>query len=130
MKIRNVENLINVTLDMSFEDAMKVQKFAPEAMMLKDDNENQIFKVCIKDGSRYEPMGDLCEFAAEFVKVREKPTIWFGIDDIAKDDVEEYIVEHQGMSLAKIKKVEEQMTAALADVDTEVGTIRDAIDVL
>ena len=130
MKIRNIENLINVTLDMSFEDAMKVQMYAPEAMTLKDEEGNQTFKVCVKNCTYLTPMGSLCDFAAEFVEVREKPTIWVGIDDIPKDEVEAYLLERHGMKLAKVKKIEQQMLDALKGVDAEVNSIKDSVSVL
>ena len=130
MKIRNIENLINVTLDMSFEDAMKVQKYAPEAMALKDEDGNQTFKVCVKNCTFLTPMGELCGFAAEFVEVREKPTIWVGIADVPKDEVEAYLLEHYGMELAKVKKIEQQMLEALRGVEAEVDSIKDSVSVL
>lgn len=130
MKIRNIENLINVTLDMSFEDAMKVQTYAPESMTLKDEDGNQTFKVCVKGCTYLAPMGDLCDFAAEFVEVREKPTIWVGIADVPKDEVETYLLEHYGMKLAKVKKIEQQMLDALKGVEAEVNSIKDSVSVL
>ena len=130
MKIRNIENLINVTLDMSFDDALKVQTYAPEAMILKDEAENQTFKVFVKNSTFLTPMGELCDFAAEFVGVREKPTIWVGIADVPKDEVEDFLLEHHGMKLAKVKKIEQQMLDALKDVEAEVNSIKDSVSVL
>lgn len=132
MKIRNVENLVNVTLDMSFEDAVKVQKFAPESMLLTNDNGDQLFKVkvCPNHGLFATFMGEIGDFGAEFTEVREAPTIWFGMADVPKEKVEATILEDFGMTLAKIKKVEAQMLEALKGVETEVASVQNSIAVL
>ena len=130
MKIRNVENMVNVKLDMSFEDAVKVQKYDPDAMVLKDAAGNEIFKVCVKKCTFGGYLGSLGTFGAEFVEVREQPTMWIGIDDIEKDDVADFILEHFGMDLAKVKEVEKQMADALKAVEGKVSSVADAITVL
>lgn len=130
MKIRNVENMVNVKLDMSFEDAVKVQKYDPDAMVLKDEAGNEIFKVCVKKCAFGGYLGSLGTFGAEFVEVREQPTMWIGIDDIEKDSVADFILENFGMDLAKVKEVEKQMADALKAVEGKVSSVADAITVI
>lgn len=129
MKIKNAGSMINVTLDMSFDDAVKVQKYAPEAMILTDEDKNQLFRACVRTCCG-NTGGQVNNCSAEFIKEREKPAIWFNIGDIPKEEVEAYILEHFGMPLAKVKKVEKQMLEALEKVDAEVGSIKDAIGIL
>ena len=128
MKVRKIENLIGFALDVNVDDFEKVKKYKPEALRLFDEEENCVFAVeGVKGNYCGSCMGEVNDFSAVFIEVGEKLLIWMAVPCNHLEDTQEFVLEEYGMSIAKIKQVEEQVAKAVEAANAEVEAIKDVI---
>lgn len=128
MKVKKIENLVGIALDVNVDDFEKVKKYAPEALKIVDEEGNEKFAV---DGTAGmfcgSVMGELSDWGAMFTEVGDKMIIWMGVPSEHLKDAKEWMVEHSGMALAHLKDVEAQIKGAIEAANKKVESIEDTI---
>ena len=127
MRIKKVENLIGIALEVSAKDFEKVQKYAPEATKLVDEEGNEKFAVAGTAGKFCgSVLGELNNVGAMFQFVGDKPLIWMGIDTEYLDNAKQHLMDDFGVSLANLRLVEKQIKNAVEAVDAKIASVGDA----
>ena len=128
MKVRKIENMVVIALDVDAKDFDKVAKYAPDALKIVDDDGDEKFKVIASDGPFCgQVSGELKDYSAVFIKVGDKLLAWMGVPPAGMEDPKQFMLDEYGMALANLGKVEKQVKEAVADATKRVDEIAGAI---
>ena len=114
----------------ALEDLQKVEKFRPEALKLYEGEGNAkkiTYAICTTKGN-----GTINAIGAEFGETTTddgKATISMLLPNGTKDP-KKWAEDHIGVAILKLKKIEEQIAPAMADVADEQAAVRAAITVM
>lgn len=118
-----------VVSSIKLEDLRKVAKYRPDALTLKDEDGNAYFAVCVgkkpeigKFGVVYNAeMNDGSGIACLTVDISDRnPAV----------DVKTYLADLLGGTLANINAVETGVAATLSEIDAEIASVKDSIEIL
>lgn len=128
MKVRKIENMLVIALDVKADDFAKVAKYAPDALKIVDEDGDQKFSVLASDGPFCgQVFGELKDYSAVFIKVGDKLLAWMGVPEQGLENVKQFMLDEYGMALANLGKVETQIKSAIADANAKVAAIADTI---
>lgn len=130
MKVKTIENMAVIALDCKVEDIEKVETYAPEAMILKDEDGNQTFKLIVDCCPYGVNLGGIADFMASFSIVGDKVLCWFGLpsDSVeSKESKEEYIKKNYGVTLNNIIEVETQIKSVIANINHKIEEVGENI---
>ena len=131
MKVKKIENLVGIALDVNVKDFEKVQKYFPEKLKVVDEDGNDKFAVTGCKGSYCgSRMGELNDYSAAFIAVGNKFLIWMAVPEDALKDTKKWVVDNYGFALKYLGTVEQQIAEAVKDAEAEIASISDAIDEL
>lgn len=123
MKIKVIENKILVESSVTVEEFEKVQRYAPEALIIRDDEGDEIFAVMIEEHSMVDDIG------VAFNKHGNKLIAWLHMAK-AEGPKKKYIEETYGMALSRLKEVEAKVAQCLNDVQAKISTVTDSIEII
>lgn len=131
MKIKTIENMAVIELDVTASNLEKVMKYSPEALTIKNDDGDELFKVIVSDTPAVK--GAVTVFGAVFSISNDKPLLWIGIpnDSVgSREDKEAYLLNKMGMEMTYIRTIETQIKDALRSVDSKINAVKDCIESL
>ncbi len=131
MKIKTIENLAVIQLDVTVNDFKKVAKYAPDVMTTKDDEGNETFRVSLHDKSYCCTLGEIGTYGATFVGSNNKCLIWIPIPcgNVESNDAKkEYLMDTYGMEIGRIADIDKQIIDAAEDVAAKIARIDDCIE--
>ena len=123
MKVKVIENKILVESSITVEEFEKVQRYAPEALIIRDDEGDEFFAVMVEERSM---VGD---FGIAFNKHGDKLIAWLDMDKI-EGPKKKHIEEKYGMALSRLKEVEAKVAQCLNDVEAKISTVTDSIEII
>lgn len=115
-KIVVAGDAVVVTSELKLEDIKTVQKYRPDALILKggEDGKEEIFRIAAVSGP-----GDIGVFGAAFgqaTRDEERKAVITMMLGQPVGDVKEYIADKWGAALMNLGKLEESIPAALAEI--------------
>lgn len=122
-----VGDALIITSEVTFEDWKLVKKYRPEALVLRDEEKNEYFRVGV--GS-----GDVSQFGVEWGgethDERKLATITLAIDGCGTpEEIKADLAEDIGVILLNINKVEEKIPEVLDEIKAERDKILEAITI-
>lgn len=109
----------------ALEDLIKLEKYRPEALVLKDEDGNVTFKV----GTSC--CGSISDYGVGFADEtfgNGKACLTVPGGD-AYTTAEEFVLKEIGIAINKLNKVESQIAGALDEVEAEIDAIKGAIEI-
>lgn len=126
-KITVSGNGVTVKFDKTLGEIKTLEKHDPKALRLYDEEKNEIFRVASTTGE-----GSINSIGAEFgseSRDEEKKAILTLMMPSEARDAKAWVEEVIGTAVLKLNKVEAQMTAALAQVNSDLAAVRESITV-
>lgn len=119
-----------ITSALTLDQIKAVEKYAPEKTVLKggEDGKEEIFAICSSDDA-----GDINEFGAAFGRTTRDEagtaciTMMLGK---VEGDIQAHVADLIGAALVKLNKLEEQILAALPEVEAYKAAMLSAIEVV
>ncbi|MCD8376442.1 MAG: hypothetical protein LUD69_05815 [Oscillospiraceae bacterium] len=124
-KIVIAGDAVVVTSSMKLEDIKNIQKYRPDALLLKDEDGEPVFKLGVsRDGS----CGSLGKYGAEFANAARDGSglaiMTLSAAGAPEDqDITEFVADTIGANVAQLNKLE----ATLPDVLSEIAAEREEI---
>lgn len=123
--IKVLGNAAVITSTLKYEDIKKVQKYRPDALVLRE-NDEPVFKVGISEHQ----LGDCSKYGISFGGSNEAGyatvTTTFG----ECEDVKAWLADKYGAALAYLNSMEASLPAVIGAVDAERAAILDSITVM
>ena len=116
-KVKTMGQAIVVVSEVKLEDIKKIQKYRPEALVLKggEDNKEEIFRVGIGDGKINTYGASFCEETRDDEKLA---TITM-TTNYNGDDIKGFIADELGGALTNLGKLEKTLPEVLESIDKE-----------
>lgn len=129
-KITVAGDAVVVTSSMKLEDLKTIQKYRPEALVLRggEDGKEELFRICVTDGA-----GDVNKYGASFG--RKAPddsglaTITMCYDAPAGTNIKEAVADSIGYAVNKLNAIEGSLPTVLAQITAEKAAIMENITV-
>ena len=126
-KVVSVGQAVVITSEVKLEDIKKIQKYRPEALVLKggEDNKEEIFRIGIGDGK-------INTYGASFGEATrddEKLATITMTTNYNGDDIKGFIVDELGGALTNLGKLEKTLPAVLESIDKDRAAIMDGITI-
>ena len=123
-KVVSVGDAVVITSEVKLEDIKKIQKYRPEALVLKggEDNKEEIFRIGIGDSG-------INTYGASFCKeTRDDKLATITLTtNYSGDDIKGFIADELGGALTNLGKLEKTLPAILESIDKERAAIMDDI---
>lgn len=121
MKLVSNYDTVTIQSDITIEDFRKVERYAPDALVLYKDKE-PIYTITYE----YEAAAELSNYGTTFNDCTEsgKMFVTYGVRGT---NTEEDLLEIFGMSLVHLKEIEAQVINALNGVDTTLNAVKGSI---
>ncbi len=119
-KIKKVGQALVLTSAITAEEFDKVRKFKPEALELRTEKGDVTFKVMLDEGG-------VSKYGVSFDSVNKDEYLQLTMMTYA--DSKEDIIESYATILANINKVEDQVVAALDEVNALFASVERSIEV-
>lgn len=125
-----VGDALVVTSALSLEDIKTVEKYGPEHLVLKggEDGKEELFAICSCEGP-----GDINDVGAAFGRSTRDDggfaCITMMVGDI-KGDAAQYVADLIGPALYKLNKLEEQIVAAMPEIEAYKAAMLDSIQIV
>ena len=126
--VKIMGNAIYLTSALKLGDIKKLEKYNPEALLLKGgkDDEELLFRVCTrKGGGSIDRNGAIFDAEKEADKPASLTMVYAGGSDIT-----EYVKDTLGLALVRLNKLEASIPAALEAVDADRAALDAMIEVL
>lgn len=125
-KIILAGDAVVITSALSLEALRKVKKYRPDALNLYADEkkEDLVFSVLVDHGAGIGKNG--IGFAAETRDEAKLATLTIMLDKVS-GDIKEYIADNFGKAFNNLCKLEEQLPAVIAEIDSEKAAMMAAI---
>ena len=122
-KITIVGDAYVVTSSLTLSDLLKIQKYAPCALVLKDaEGKTPIFGVCVGSGS-----GSINANGAEFAPTTSNAdgfaTITVCVKGGITGDAKEFVAEQLGTAILRLNELEDTLPAVIADIDAKKAQV-------
>lgn len=123
-KIKILGNAMTLTSNMKSEDIAKAEKFCPEALQLKDNNDDIYF--IVKTGSP-----SASKFGVSFNETNSEGKAYMTICGVIRDvDTKETIKEDFAEIILNLRAVEHQMEELRETLDRKIASVNDAIEIV
>lgn len=125
-KVKIVRNVAFIESAVSLADLKNLAKHRPAALILKDEDKNELYKLAIGTGD-----GSIGKFGAVYGSQADaaKPAaITVHIPDDVKD-AKAYVAEVYGGALLKINQIEKQFDAAAKEIEADLAAVNASISV-
>ena len=128
-KAKVLGDALVITSTQKLEDLKMILKYRPEALVLKDEDGDEYFRVGVSDNSGI--IGTYgAEFGGETHDADKKATITLMIDGSGTpEEIKADIAEDIGLVLLNIEKVEEKIPEVLNEIKAERDRILEHITV-
>lgn len=113
-----------VISDIKFDDLSLLAKQSPDDLILKDENENEIFRIDV--GTTYSCFE---KYGATFVKDGEKAITVFDVP-LTCEDKKAYVVDNYGKSIENLKTMELKLAERVEEVKRLVEEIKNGIELI
>lgn len=128
-KITITGNAVVVTSKMKLEDIKTIQKYRPDALILKGGEEGKepIFKLGVCTGT-----GNINKYGAEFgceTHDDSKRAVMTLISDYHEEDVKEFVADTIGTYVVNLNKLEATLPKVLEEINKEKAEIMSNISV-
>lgn len=129
MKLTNTFDAVIVSTSLTEETIRKAQKYAPKSLVLYEEK-TPVFAIDIGHrGGEVTPRGIV------FADKATDGTMFVsrGVSGLAEKSPAErkaYLEENYGLILFNLKKIEDQVTAALGSVNADIATVSDSLIVI
>ena len=112
-----------ITSAMKKEDIAKIEKYRPDALILKggEDGKKPIFRIATTSGA-----GDINKFGVAFsgeTHDEQKLATVTLVSTVSGEDIREAVAEKIGPAILNLNKLEETLPAVLAEIDAEKDEI-------
>ncbi len=119
-----------ITSSLSVEEIKKVQKYQPDALTLKDEEGEPIFKI----GFAAHGTGDVSKFGVEFdaapgVNGKAVVTMAFCPGDGNEDEVKTALAEIIGAAMVNLSKIEAAVPGILESVNAKIEAVKATITI-
>lgn len=119
-----------ITSGLTLEQIKTVEKYGPEKLVLKggEDGKEELFAICSTEGS-----GEINEYGATFGRTARDGSNAACITMLigkVEDDVQQHVADMIGAAVIKLNKLEEQILAALPEIEAYKAAMLDAIEVV
>ena len=131
MKVKTIENMAVIALDAKVDVLAKVKRYAPEALCIKDEDGNDLFRVVLNECPYSAHMGTINDLGAEFIKSGEKALIWVPIPDENlkdKDAKAEWLYDACGVAMSKVATIEAQIDKVIEEVEKNIKSVKDSFE--
>lgn len=105
----------------------KLKKYAPEALVLKDEDKKPVFMVDVATKGSIGPMGVV--FNATAYDGSEKAVLSKEIP-AGVTDIERWVIDNIGNAIVKLNELEATLDGAIATVDANEAAILDSIAIV
>lgn len=128
MKIKLIGNSITIITDIKLNDIELLEKRNPEALVLKDEDGNNIFRIAKGDNTKGECIG---KYGATFSsKNAEGYAVFSGVFANSEECVtEEEVIECFGSAIDKIALIKQQIEDEVAIIRVNDELIKEMIEV-
>lgn len=124
--VKIIRNVAFIESSVSLKDLKHLAKHRPNALVLKDEDKNELYKLMVGTGE-----GSISKFGATYgsqADPEKKAAITIHIPDDVKD-AKAYVAETYGGALLKIGKIEEQFAAAAKEIEADLDKVNASITV-
>lgn len=133
MKVRTIENMVVIGLDVTVADLRKVEKFSPDIMTLRNEEGIPVFLLKVEDCEQcvYDCRDSIDDLGAKFSVSNDRALLWVKIPEEAAKDKKakrEYVLDKWGLAISHIKEIEENIAGAINDVNAKIAEIEDDIE--
>lgn len=116
-----------VKSDVKLEDYRKVEKYRPEKLVLRDEDDEPVFSVKTGHG-----MGSIGKYGAVFGDITDGEekfaTITLVENEGFGEDAKAAVTEKVGVAILNLNKIEEAVPAVVQEIDAELATIAASIE--
>ena len=127
--VKKFGEAVVITSAAKLEDIRKIAKYRPEALILRDENDEPLFGICVSANRR----GEISPFGIEFggcdgngfAQMTAAYAGPAGDDDAVKAAIADSI----GAQVAMLTKLEESFPALIEEIDAEVAAILASIEI-
>lgn len=135
-KIVIVGNAVVVTSSLKFDDIVTVAKYRPEALILRDEEKHDIFRIeaVVKSVESDEdtPTGFLNSYGAEFCgKTRDDDglaTLTMSIGN--EQNIKDVVAETLGTAIIRLNELENQVAEVIGEINADISAVYDSIEVV
>lgn len=133
MKVRTIENMVVIGLDVTVANLRKVEKFSPDILTLKNEDGVPVFLLMVEDCEQcvHDCKDSIDDLGAKFSVSNDKALLWVKIpEESAKDkkSKREYVLDNWGLAISHIKEIEKNIANAIKGVDAKIAEIEDDIE--
>lgn len=122
-----------VTSSIKFEDLKTIKKYRPNALTLKggEDGKEPIFTIFVREDGKCGISDNGISFCEATRDENKFATLTFTLNNVPEDiAIKDVVVDELGGALAKLNKLEEQLTAVLGEINAEREAVSGSIDVI
>lgn len=128
-EVKIVADKYVVCSTITLENYQKLKRYRPEALILRDEDKNEIFKV--KFGSQ----GGVCKFGVVFDATTNDDNRFLTVTGCIPECYDnnltkEYVIEAVRIALPQLKKIEDGISSTLEGIDAEIAAIEASITIL
>lgn len=126
-KVKTMGQAIVVVSDVKLEDIKKIEKYRPDALVLKggEDNKEEIFRIGTGNGNINTYGASFCEETRD----DDKKAVITMTTGYKGDDIKGFIADELGVALTNLGKLEKTIPAVIEAIDKERAAIMDDITV-
>ena len=133
MKVRTIENMVVIGLDVTVANLRKVEKFSPDIMTLRDDEGAPVFLLIVEDCEHcvHDCEDSIDDLGAKFTVSNDKALLWVKIPEEAaknKQSKKEYVLDKWGIAISHIQEIEKNIADAIEGVNAKIAAIEENIE--
>lgn len=125
-RVTVVGNAVVITSSMKLDDLKVVQKFRPDALVLRDEHNEPVFAIGIGTGN-----GAVNKYGVTFGgasrNAEGKAVATLDAANFPGDDIRQAIADGIGGALVQLQKLEETLPAILAEITAERSAVMERI---
>lgn len=127
-KVTIVGDALVITSSLKLEDIKTVQKYRPEALILRGEKEEMLYAICASRGVEGTIDENGAAFCSETHDEHKNAVITMVLPRV-EGDIKEWVADKIGQALTKLKKLEETIPAVLEQVKAEKTAVMEAISI-
>lgn len=123
-KITISGDAVVITSALKLEDIKTIQKYRPNELILKDDDDNIVFGVCVSTYGKADSSS--VNFTGETHDDAKLATVTL-CSACAEGDIKEWVADHLGGAIINLNRLEEKLVGVLASVNAEKEAVINSI---